>query len=255
MNKYPRGLCLIVNNVNFQNKDLNRPGAIEDENCLKLQFRTLFFKVIIWRDLTSHELERVAQKFGATNHKAYDAFVFIVMSHGGDRDCILGVDGRETTMKNLMFEFREKKCPSLRHKPKIFIIQTCRGCRDDADNCSMTSTTNDISLQVAATTSQTQISSHPCHTAVSSDSSLPRSVIPPEADFVLAFATAPGYVSYRDPEHGTWFIQALVEVIRRDHHLHHFLEILTEVTRLVVERVNSVQVPAPMDTLTKFLYL
>ena len=110
-------------------------------------------------------------------------------------------------MKNLMFEFREKKCPSLRHKPKIFIIQTCRGCRDDADNCSMTSTTNDISLQVAATTSQTQISSHPCHTAVSSDSSLPRSVIPPEADFVLAFATAPGYVSYRDPEHGTWFIQ------------------------------------------------
>ena len=47
----------------------------------------------------------------------------------------------------------------------------------------------------------------------------------------------------------------LVEVINKYHRRHHFLEILTEVTRLVVKRGNSVQVPAPMDTLTKFLYL
>nr|XP_058953793.1 caspase-7-like [Pocillopora verrucosa] len=255
MNKDPRGLCVIVNNVNFQNRDLNRPGAVEDERSLQLLFRTLFFEVIIRRDLTSHELEKVAQKFGAANHKAYNAFVFIVMSHGGDRDCILGVDGRETTVKNLMCEFRENKCPSLKHKPKAFIIQTCRGCRDNADN-STSSPVNDINLQQkVATTSQAQISSQPCDTAFVTDCTLPRSVFPPEADFVLAFATAPGYVSYRDPDNGTWFIQALVEVISKYHHHHHFLEILTEVTRLVVERVNSVQVPAPMDTLTKFLYL
>ncbi|XP_027041822.1 uncharacterized protein LOC113669936 [Pocillopora damicornis] len=255
MNKDPRGLCVIVNNVNFQNRDLNRPGAVEDERSLQLLFRTLFFEVIIRRDLTSHELEKVAQKFGAANHKAYNAFVFIVMSHGGDRDCILGVDGRETTVKNLMCEFRENKCPSLKHKPKAFIIQTCRGCRDNADN-SISSPVNDINLQQkVVTTSQGQISSQPCDTAFVTDCTLPRSVFPPEADFVLAFATAPGYVSYRDPDNGTWFIQALVEVISKYHHHHHFLEILTEVTRLVVERVNSVQVPAPMDTLTKFLYL
>ena len=104
----------------------------------------LFFEVIIQGDLTSHELEKVAQKFGAANHKAYNAFVFIVMSHGGDRDCILGVDGRETTVKNLMCEFHEHKCPSLKHKPKAFIIQICR-CRDDADD-SMSLPANDINL-------------------------------------------------------------------------------------------------------------
>ena len=165
MNKDPRGLCVIVNNVNFQNRDLNRPGAVEDERSLQLLFRTLFFEVIIRRDLTSHELEKVAQKFGAANHKAYNAFVFIVMSHGGDRDCILGVDGRETTVKNLMCEFRENKCPSLKHKPKAFIIQTCRGCRDNADNL-ISSPANDINLQQkVATTSQAQISSQPCDTA------------------------------------------------------------------------------------------
>ena len=207
MNKDPRGLCVIVNNVNFQNRDLNRPGAVEDERSLQLLFRTLFFEVIIRRDLTSHELEKVAQKFGAANHKAYNAFVFIVMSHGGDRDCILGVDGRETTVKNLMCEFRENKCPPLKHKPKAFIIQTCRGCRDNADN-STSSPVNDINLQQkVVTTSQAQISSQPCDTAFVTDCTLPRSVFPPEADFVLAFATAPGYVSYRDPDNGTWFIQ------------------------------------------------
>ena len=49
MNKDPRGLCVIVNNVNFQNRDLNRPGAVEDERSLQLLFRTLFFEVIIRR--------------------------------------------------------------------------------------------------------------------------------------------------------------------------------------------------------------
>ena len=206
MNKNPRGLCVIVNNVDFQNKDLNRPGADIDERSLQLLFKTLLFEVIIRRDLTKHELEKVAQDFGEANHEAYNAFVFIVMSHGGDRDCILGVDGRETTVKNLMSEFRENKCPSLKHKPKVFIIQTCRGCQEDADN-SMPSSANDISLQVVTTSSREQKSSQPCGTAFSTDSTLPRSVLPPEADFVLAFATAPGYVSYRDPHHGAWFIQ------------------------------------------------
>ena len=207
MNKDPRGLCVIVNNVNFQNRDLNRPGAVEDERSLQLLFRTLFFEVIIRRDLTSHELEKVAQKFEAANHKAQNAFVFIVMSHGGDCDCILGVDGRETTVKNLMCEFRENKCPSLKHKPEAFIIQTCRGCRDNTDNL-ISSPANDINLQQkVATKSQAQISSQPCDTAFVTDCTLPRNVFPPEADFVLAFATAPGYVSYRDPDNGTWFIQ------------------------------------------------
>ncbi|KAL9966429.1 hypothetical protein ACROYT_G024501 [Oculina patagonica] len=69
----------------------------------------------------------------------------------------------------------------------------------------------------------------------------------------------PGYVSFRLPDSGTFFIQTLVEVIRKYHHRHHFLEILTEVTKLVVERQNKmehpVQVPAPVHTLTNLLYL
>lgn len=53
--------------------------------------------------------------------------------------------------------------------------------------------------------------------------------------------------------------QTFVEVLREHHHTHHFLEILTEVTKRVVERQShmehAVQVPAPMHSMTKLLYL
>lgn len=255
MNKDPQGLCLIVNNLNFERKDLDRPGASKDQQSLLDLFQKLSFDVKLENNLTTHELERKAREFGARDHGAYNAFVFIVMSHGGDGDSILCIDERDTTVKNLMLEFHERRCPSLKDKPKIFIIQTCRGNRVDASDCSTSSSSDDSSSQVV-TTSQEVISSQPYDNASSSDSTLPKGVIPPGADFVLSFATAPDYVAYRDDQRGTPFIQTLVEVIRKYHPHHHFHEILTEVTKLVVERDDKhVQVPAPTDTLTKFLFL
>ena len=35
-------------------------------------------------------------------------------------------------------------------------------------------------------------------------------------DMVIAFSTIPGYVSNRDKERGTWFIQSLCKVISED---------------------------------------
>ncbi|KAJ7384116.1 hypothetical protein OS493_023440 [Desmophyllum pertusum] len=239
---------------------MNRPGAEADERNLKNLFKDLSFRVIVKKDLKKHEIERVAQKYGAVDHSKFDAFVFILMSHGGDRDCILGVDGRETTLKNLMFEFRGSKCPSLKNKPKVIIIQTCRGLRDDVSKRLVFSTGNINSPMAMVASTPAQIDNEPCDIALlPRDSTLPRSVFPQEADFVLAFATVPGYVSFRFPD-GTFFIQALVEVMREHHHRYHFLEMLTEVTKLVVERQSNmaahpVQVPAPMHTMTKLLYL
>ena len=180
---------------------MNRPGAEEDERNLTHLFKDLFFKVIVEKDLTKHQMENVAEKYGAADHSAFDAFVLIVMSHGGDRDCVLGVDGRETTVKDLMVEFRENKCPSLKRKPKVFIIQTCRGQRDDVCK-SFTASTGCMSTSYDS--------------ALFYDSTLPRSVFPQEPDFVLAFATVPGYVSFRVPEYGTFFIQVRNLFLRND---------------------------------------
>ena len=201
LDRRPRGFCVIINNVNFSDKEMNRTGAEEDEKNLKQLFKDLFFRVIVERDLTKHQMENVAAKYGAKDHSTFDAFVMIVMSHGGDRDCILGVNGRETSVKNLMVEFQERKCPSLKEKPKVFIIQTCRGSLVKVCKRSTFPAGNVISLAGPSASVQA------CDATLSSESTLPRSVFPLEFDFVLAFATVPGYVSFRSKEHGAFFIQ------------------------------------------------
>lgn len=184
----------------------DRKGAHKDEKSLENLFTALDFKVIIKRDLSKHEIEKVAEEFGRKNHRRFGAFVFVLMSHGGDRDCILGVDGRTTNVKNLMVEFQANKCPSLTGKPKVFIIQTCRGLLVSA-NGKFISPTGSINTQPMALAASAQADQESCSRPFSPDSTLPRSVFPPEVDFLLAFATVPGYVSFRLPESGTFFIQ------------------------------------------------
>ena len=184
---------------------MNRAGAEEDERNLKKLFKDLFFRVIVKRDLTKHQMENVAADYGAKDHSTFDAFVMIVMSHGGDRDCIQGVNGRETSVKNLMVEFQEPKCPSLKGKPKVFIIQTCRGSLEKVFNRSTFPAGNAISQ--AGSSTSVQADNEPCDASHLPESTLPRSVFPQEFDSVLAFATVPGYVSFRSKELGAFFIQ------------------------------------------------
>lgn len=41
----------------------------------------------------------------------------------------------------------------------------------------------------------------------------PGEVIPNEADFLLGYATVPGYVSYRSKTRGSWYITKLTELL------------------------------------------
>ena len=81
-----------------------------------------------------------------------------------------------------MSEFNAEWCPSLANKPKIFLVQACRGSQKgefpgpNADN-------------------------------ILSDSTLSRSRLPKESDFLLAYSSVPGYVSFRMPDSGSFFIQ------------------------------------------------
>ncbi|KAL9966428.1 hypothetical protein ACROYT_G024498 [Oculina patagonica] len=234
-------MCVIINNINFHDKTLTREGAYLDQLRLRNLFSELYFTVFVLNDLRRDEMLKAAADFAAKDHSHFDAFVFVVMSHGDERDVIYGVDERKTTIEDLMSEFKAPNCPTLRNKPKLFFIQTCRGPKEESSS---------------ATTGNSDW----CMEAFSPDSTLPRSVCPQEADFLLSFSTAPGYKAWRNPQSGSQFIQTLVEVIRKRHFHDHLLDMLTEVNRLVVERGQTaagsgVQVPAPVHTLRAKLYL
>lgn len=83
-------------------------------------------------------------------------------------------------------KFNAERCPSLANKPKIFLVQACRGSEEG---------------EFPGPNDQ-QITDN-----IVSDSTLPRSRLPKESDFLLAYGSVPGYVSYRRPDSGSFFIQ------------------------------------------------
>lgn len=189
----PRGICLIINNLEFHDEDtVNRYGGEKDEEVLHQLFQEeLGFVVKVFHDLEYFEMQQVAEKYAKLDHSNYNAFVCIIMSHGGESDTIEGVKGRKIYIENITSEFYPSKCPTLAEKPKVFIFQACRGQSEDQNLQS--------SIHLTAADS--------AKSGLFKDSTLPRSNAPDESDFLYAFSTVPGYVSRRIPGTGSPFIQ------------------------------------------------
>ena len=192
MARNPRGICLIINNLVFDDGDTqSRYGGEKDEEVLHQLFHEeLGFVVEVFNDQQHFEMLQKAEKFAKLDHSNYDSFICIIMSHGGEKDTIKGVKGRKIYIEDITSEFKPSNCPTLAGKPKVFIVQACRGPSEDQNlqPIHLTAADGDKSGLVK-------------------DSTLPRSVTPEESDFLYAFSTVPGYVSWRVPGTGSPFIQ------------------------------------------------
>ena len=169
MNSECPGICLLINNV----KDSAR-----EENLLTGLFRSLAFNVEVKRRLSMMEVIGVAQEFAKKDHTSYDSFVFILLSQCGPRELIVGVDGREVILKQVMSEFRPCHSASLKNKPKLFFVvrfvmlkaqSTGRTRRNGG-----TEFCTDVTIALP----------NSCNTSI-------QEVCPEEADFLLACATSP----------------------------------------------------------------
>ncbi len=152
--------------------------------CLQQVFNWLGFEVQIQRDCESAKVLSVMKELGNSNHSQMDCLVCCILSHGKEGS-VYGVDGCTVLLKSLMELVNGGKCPSLVGKPKLFFIQACQGNSDQKP------------VYIEA-------DSIVCSDAIEARESIPR-----DADFLLAMATVPSFVSYRDKKKGTWFIQSL----------------------------------------------
>jgi len=192
----PRGICLVINNFNFSGVE-ERQGSKLDEEAIASLFNELHFKVEIKQNLGRLEILQVAQEMAARDHSKHAAFVFCIMSHGDKKDVIYGVDNRKTEMEDLMSEFTATNCPTLENKPKLFFIQACRGDKSDPRMKRLSASTENIAEDGI-------------HTMNSPDADLANGLSAREADFLLAFATVPGYKAWRSKQAGSWFIQVCI---------------------------------------------
>ena len=249
MKSSPHGYCIIINNVNFVSMK-SRAGSEWDANELdKLFHRFLDFHTQRFNDLTSKEILTLLRTVQNSDHSCLDCLVVAILSHGINGQ-IYGTDGVLLSVEELMAHFRGTRCPSLAGKPKIFILQACRGGKFDPG------------VMVEATDSPGEaetINEDEILDEDETDGGGYNTALPDESDFVLAYATTPGYVSWRNSAFGTWFIKAFTDTMYELAATEHLMDILTEVNRKVAEEYESrgkqKQMPAPVSMLRYKLYI
>lgn len=144
------------------------------------------------------------------DHTDADCLLIIVMSHG-DNGKIFAKD-KEYPTRILWEHFSARNCITLAGKPKLIFIQACRG--------------------------QGLHPSHILHykANLQEDASNIDDVfytIPTMADILVMYSTMEGFYSWRDPQNGSIFIQALVRQLTKLHSTRDLLSILTFVNREV----------------------
>lgn len=130
------------------------------------------------------------QELADRSQREWDCLVCCVLSHGRE-GCVYGVDGKTVNIRMLMEPFIGTKCPSMAGKPKLFFIQACQGKKHQGV----------VYLD----------GDRPEHRDLDSDAVQIKDSIPSHADFLLGVATVPYFVSFREKENGTWYIQSLCQ--------------------------------------------
>ncbi|KAL5011948.1 hypothetical protein ScPMuIL_010499 [Solemya velum] len=227
-----RGFLLILD---FYGPD--RDGNADDVRRMRTFFeQTLNFEVDNWRNTSlsrlQNKLEKLMEKFTSTND--YYCFVCAIMSHG-DENGILTQDYRHITLAAIMEYFNNAQIPSFGGRPRVYIVQACRGLRYQ---------------EGVATDSE----------PYSEDRSL-ASVdikVPKDSDTLIAHSTIEGHVSFRSSRQGSWFVQTLMDIIENHYRTKHLEDMLIDVRRQMATLCtwpnHYKQMSCTWSTLRKRLY-
>ncbi|XP_053112394.1 caspase-6 isoform X2 [Hemicordylus capensis] len=248
MSHKKRGLALIFNHERFfwHLRLPERRGTLADRDNLKRSLTELGFEVQCFNDFRAEDVLQTIYNVSAAEHEDADCFMCVFLSHG-EGDHIYSYDAK-IQIQSLTEMFKGDKCPSLVGKPKIFVIQACRGDKHDdpvlardAVDSTEESETNEVEMDAASV-----------------------NTLPAGADFLMCYSVAEGYYSHRETVNGSWYIQDLCEMIRRHGSSLEFMELLTLVNRKVSHRrvdvckdisaIGKKQIPCFASMLTKKLY-
>ncbi|XP_077500336.1 caspase-1-like isoform X1 [Amblyomma americanum] len=212
MTRQRRGKCVIFNYKCFDRHTglCERTGTDLDADTLSSCFQDLGFEPVLHTDLSCRDTKKELQKLGEGDYTDDDCFICCFLTHGGD-DVLYTKDGKIPS-DSIMEPFRGDVCPSLVGKPKLFFVQACRGDRYDPGADAIVDT---------------------------SDSPTRLCRIPTHADFLTAYSSVPGFYSWRNESHGSWFIQGLCSVLREQAQFSDLLSMLTVVCRLVAIHCES----------------
>ena len=126
MDKYPRGLFLLLNNKEFLPasgmENYPRNGTGVDADALEELFTELGFIVHRYNNVSCHEMRKLCKQAAIMDYSNLGCFTCAILSHGQE-GVVYGTDGT-VDIRELTGYFRGR---NLSGKPKMFLFQACQG--------------------------------------------------------------------------------------------------------------------------------
>ncbi|XP_020506529.2 caspase-9 [Labrus bergylta] len=223
MDASPCGHCLIINNVEFdpESELSNRKGSNIDCDRLERRFKALNFIVEVKTNLKQRQIKHELSALSKKDHSLYDCCVVIMLSHGTEVShsrfpgAVYGVDGQFVTVQCITNYLNGQHCPSLQGKPKLFFIQACGG--DERDTGFEVSPDGfEPSFGGADDQTDAMPMSSSSDSLSTSDEPDARATLPTPSDILVSYSTFPGYVSWRDTQSGSWYVEILDRVLEEN---------------------------------------
>ncbi|KAG8523184.1 Caspase-1 [Galemys pyrenaicus] len=192
-------LALIICNTEFDSLS-RRKGADVDIKDMKSLLESLGYRVDVKENLTASNMRTELVAFAARpEHRTSDSTFLVFMSHGV-REGICGTkhsqEAPDVLDVNTIFRaLNTVQCPNLKDKPKVIIIQACRGeaqgvtwVRDSAEASDNSSSLSPDDFE---------------------EDAIKKAHV--EKDFIAFCSSTPDNVSWRHPTLGSLFIMKLIE--------------------------------------------
>lgn len=202
----PRGLVLIFNYCFPGHGEHERHGAKRDSFNLETLFKDMGYRVYKHENMSKSQTE---QALTSTQNdpflRIYDCLIVFILSHGKDDQVFCTASLREEDcmkLDDVRYRFTDTECPALKDKPKLFFVNFCRTRQITYDGMS------------------------PQHTE-------PR-------DMITLYACINSFRAPRDPEHGTFFVQAWCSVLAAHAHDEELTDLHRRVYQFMQERNASV---------------
>uniref|UniRef100_A0A3P9C7G8 Caspase-13-like n=1 Tax=Maylandia zebra TaxID=106582 RepID=A0A3P9C7G8_9CICH len=211
-------IALMINNIKFHNDSSDRHGAEKDDRVMFNLLQSLGYQVVRYNNLTGKQIDDALTQFSQHKKLTQTDSVFVTIMSHGDMGIISGTDSKAFKTEEIFQHLNAKNCPALVNKPKIIIIQACRGGN-----------------------------SHLLCTQIISEVHI-------EKDFICFHSSTPHTVSYRSTSDGSFFIQTLADVFNKWSHEYD----IEELFRKHFESSSSDYLQMPTkerNTLTKRFYL
>ncbi|XP_031432332.1 caspase-2 isoform X2 [Clupea harengus] len=243
MQSSPRGLVLVLSNVDFEASEFEmRRGGEVDEDVLKRLFVELNFIVVLRKNLTAQDMRECIEKFTQrTEHREMDCCAVCLLSHGKEGG-VYGTDGELLELDWVFEAFDNARCPQLQNKPKMFFIQACRGVLpvseemdngvDQLDGSERTQSPGCEQRDAG----RDEESERQNREREERERERLRVKLPQRSDMICGFASLKGTAAMRNTKKGSWYIQELNNAVRQRARDTHLSDILVQVNGRIKER-------------------